>query len=127
MKQIVFAVFVITVSFACDGSKATAKTDKTETLITYQTLADLLRNQPGIKVQGYGANVTVIIRGETSIEDNNEPLFVLDGNPIGNTYALASQNLDPNEIDRIRVLSAARAGLYGSRGGNGVIEMFSKK
>lgn len=54
----------------------------------------------------------------------NEPLYVLDGTPIG---ATTMKFLDPNTIEAIHVLKGASAtALYGSKGANGVIQITSK-
>ena len=112
---------------SCDASKDTTKTPRVKPEMTYNVLADLLRNQPGVKVNGAGNNVSIIIRGNQSLVSNNEPLFVLDGNIIGSTYAEASNGIDPNSIGSVRILTPANAGIYGSRGSNGVIVMKSKE
>ena len=49
-----------------------------------------------------------------------------DGTPLGYGYANA-RSIDVNEVHSIRVLSASQAGLYGSRGANGVIQIKTKQ
>ena len=76
-----------------------------------------------------GAGSDIRIRGTSSINAGNNPLWVVDGIPVitGNTNdflntgnALASIN--PNDIESITVLKdAAAASIYGSRAANGVI------
>ena len=88
-----------------------------------------------------GANVSVRIRGGTSITASNEPLYVIDGIPISNdnvTPGGAGQTsngparnpltlLNPNDIASISVLKDASAtAIYGSRGANGVILITTK-
>lgn len=69
-----------------------------------------------------GANAVVRIRGLGSVNDNN-PLYVVDGQPLDNL-----NNLNPSDIDRIEVLKDASAcAIYGSRGANGVILVTTKK
>ncbi|RZK83162.1 MAG: SusC/RagA family TonB-linked outer membrane protein [Pedobacter sp.] len=85
----------------------------------------------------------VIIRGNTSVTGNNQPLYVIDGIPIDNSnyggtgggmYASgvdmgdAISAINPDDIDKISVLKGASASaLYGSRAGNGVILITTKK
>ena len=81
-----------------------------------------------------GASSQIRIRGTSSINASNEPLYVVDGVPImsgdqsyftntGN--ALAAYN--PNDIETITVLKdAAAASIYGSRAANGVILITTK-
>ncbi len=93
---------------------------------TYTSLLDVLRNQPQLNITGAGNNVEIRIRGSRSITGNNEPLFVLDGTPIGNGYSSAS-TIDANMVDGVRVLAGSQAAIYGARGANGVILITSKR
>lgn len=81
-----------------------------------------------------GASSSIRIRGTSSINAGNNPLWVVDGIPVltGNTNdflntgnALAS--ISPNDIESITVLKdAAAASIYGSRAANGVILVTTK-
>jgi TonB-linked SusC/RagA family outer membrane protein len=69
-----------------------------------------------------GTNPTVRIRGIGTV-GNTEPLYVIDGIPAGGLNAI-----NPNDIESIQVLKdAASAAIYGSRAGNGVILVTTKK
>ncbi len=72
-----------------------------------------------------GTAARVNIRGVGSISGGSDPLYVLDGIPIeGGVF----RSLNPNDFESVDVLKdAAGAGLYGSRGANGVIVITSKK
>ena len=88
-----------------------------------------------------GGRTSIRIRGASSINAGNEPLFVIDGIPVYNnskdpggtsygtftpTNALAS--LNPNDIQSIEILKDASAtAIYGSRGSNGVIIITTKR
>ncbi|HYH56632.1 MAG TPA: SusC/RagA family TonB-linked outer membrane protein, partial [Anseongella sp.] len=88
-----------------------------------------------------GGRVNIRIRGASSINAGNEPLFVIDGIPVYNsskdpegtsygtftpTNALAS--LNPNDIASVEVLKDASAtAIYGSRGSNGVVLITTKR
>jgi TonB-linked SusC/RagA family outer membrane protein len=99
-----------------------------------------------------GAGSNIRIRGGNSLIGTNQPLFVIDGFPIisdndafaaGNVQGLTNgasgnpsqQNsngalnwLNPSDIQSIEVLKDASAtAIYGSRGGNGVIIITTKK
>lgn len=90
-----------------------------------------------------GGSVNVVIRGNSSIQGNNQALFVIDGIPInndtGNTgqqvngfggydYGNAASDINPDDIESINVLKgAAASALYGSRAANGVIMITTKK
>ncbi len=90
-----------------------------------------------------GANSQVRVRGGTSINASNNPLYVIDGVPVGfaadgftnaanDRMTTVSNNplnmLNPSDIESINVLKDASAtAIYGSRGANGVIIVTTKK
>ncbi|WP_299557450.1 TonB-dependent receptor [Seonamhaeicola sp.] len=72
-----------------------------------------------------GAGVAVRIRGLSSREGSNSPLYVVDGFPYSDAGNL--KQLNPNDIASIEVLKdASAAAIYGSRGANGVIIITTK-
>jgi len=82
-----------------------------------------------------GAASNIRIRGTSSINSSNEPLWVIDGIPVINgdlsSFDTASSStlnaLNPNDIESITVLKdAAAASVYGSRAANGVILVTTK-
>ncbi len=71
-----------------------------------------------------GSSVSVRIRGVSTFGDNN-PLYIIDGVPRRGAYQNA---INPNDIESIQVLKdASAASIYGSRAGNGVIIITTKK
>lgn len=84
-----------------------------------------------------GGQTSVRIRGGTSVNASNEPLYVIDGVPIDNAPHnpggfSGGRNplnfLNPNDIETFTVLKDASAtAIYGSRGANGVILITTKK
>lgn len=69
-----------------------------------------------------GAEATFLIRGGSSISQNNSPLILVDG--IERTTA----GINPNDIESIEVLKdAASSAIYGSRASNGVVLITTKK
>ena len=79
---------------------------------------------------------SVIIRGISSINGSNQPLYVVDGVPLQTATMTAYQqqtaiggisNINPNDIESMTVLKGAAAtALYGSRAANGVIIITTK-
>src|SRR5699024_10249436 len=72
-----------------------------------------------------GGGSTVRIRGTNSIRAGNNPLYVIDGMPVGGGSS-PSQNplslINPQDIVSIEVLKDASAtAIYGARGANGVV------
>jgi TonB-linked SusC/RagA family outer membrane protein len=71
-----------------------------------------------------GSSPTIRIRGFSSVNYSNDPLYVIDGVPFAGNVA----DINPNDIESISVLKdAASSALYGSRASNGVIIMTTKK
>ena len=101
-------------------------------------LSGVTINQTG----GPGSTVSMIIRGATSLSTDNQPLFVVDGVPMANRlnniggfgsdnrvdYGNAIADLDPESIESVSVLKGpSAAALYGTRAGNGVVLITTKK
>jgi iron complex outermembrane receptor protein len=90
-----------------------------------------------------GAGVQIRIRGASSINASNEPLYVIDGVPVTNAEPEAQgigiggspplprsplNLLNPSDIGSITILKDASAtAIYGSRGANGVILIETKR
>ena len=83
-----------------------------------------------------GGDVKIRIRGSSSINANNQPLFIVDGIPINtvavndyfNVYLNPLNDIDFNDIASVEVLKDASASaIYGSRGANGVIIITTKR
>ena len=98
----------------------------------------------GVQVTGtsgsVGASSRIVLRGNSSITGNNEPLYVVDGVPISNSsfgnagsgggvdLPNGAADLNPDDIESITVLKGPNAAaLYGLRAGNGVIVITTKK
>jgi len=69
-----------------------------------------------------GGEVNIRVRGTTSFNGSNDPLYVVDGVPVDNIRFLS-----PNDIANIEILKdASSAAIYGNRGANGVILISTK-
>ncbi len=93
-----------------------------------------------------GASASVIIRGAASLTGTNQPLFVVDGQPIDNQTVSTSTlsvtggdvqggtatsnraaDINPADIESIDILKGSAAGaIYGARAANGVILITTK-
>ncbi len=74
-----------------------------------------------------GSGMTVRVRGASSIASSNDPLYVVDGVPVGTgNYAIAY--LSPQDIENMQILKdASSAAIYGSRAANGVVLITTKQ
>ena len=108
-----------------DISQSGSKADQNTKAPANRSLADMLRGIAGVVVTGQGENVTVRIGGISSFI-TSDPLYVLNGTPIGSNYQQVASSINTNDITSIRVLKNAEAAIYGTRGGNGVILIRTK-
>lgn len=89
---------------------------------------------------GPSGSTRVVLRGNTEMTGNNQPLYVVDGVPLDNTnFGSAGTNggfdlgdgissINPDDIESMSVLKGpAASALYGSRASHGVILITTKK
>lgn len=120
------------------------------TSVSGDELNEVSASNPNALLQGRAAGVNVVqnsgtpgggikvrVRGSTSINANNEPLYVIDGVPVtsdgnsalgvGNQGLNGISSISPNDIKSIEVLKDASAtAIYGARGANGVVLITTK-
>jgi TonB-linked SusC/RagA family outer membrane protein len=115
------------------SSKKQSELTSAVTVVSANKLKDVTANNVGTMLQGKVAGLQVInssgapgsapeirLRGVSSVNANQSPLFVVDG-IIGGNY-------DPNDVESITVLKdAASTALYGSQANSGVIIVTTKK
>lgn len=99
---------------------------------------------PGLVISqtagGPSGSSRVIIRGNTELTGNNQPLYVVDGVPLDNSnfgsadrfggYDLGDgiSSINPDDVESVSVLKGpAASALYGSRASHGVILITTKK
>jgi TonB-linked SusC/RagA family outer membrane protein len=107
------------------GATGSVKTANTERLVS-RSLPESLQGQvPGVSVRNGGApgqEAVVNIRGLGTFGNAN-PLYVIDG-----MIADPNTTVSPNDVEDIQILKdASAAAIYGSRAGNGVILITTKK
>ncbi len=85
-----------------------------------------------------GGGISVRVRGQSSINASNEPLYVIDGVPViagnitqdgfGGQTENALAGLNPQDIQSIEVLKdASSTAIYGARAANGVVLITTKR
>ncbi len=109
----------------------------------YNVVAAMAGKAPNVEITTSagdpGAGAYIRIRGANSLLGSNQPLFVVDGQPIDNSTvgietsgggtvrANRAMDLNPNDVQDIQILKgAAAAAVYGSRAANGVILITTK-
>ncbi len=101
--------------------------------------AELIASKaPGVQVVDNnepGGGLTVRIRGATSVNASSEPMYVIDGMPVGTGagggLGVAGRDalnfVNPNEIESVTVLrDASAAAIYGANAANGVVLIETK-
>lgn len=130
----------VTVSY---GKQARKELSSAVVKVDAASVADIPATEFGQKLQGKvagiqiqqtsgipGNNIVFRIRGAASLSSGNQPLVVVDGQPLNSDAAGGTGDinlLDPNQIESYSVLKdAAATSLYGSRASNGVILITTK-
>ncbi|MCD7721605.1 MAG: SusC/RagA family TonB-linked outer membrane protein [Prevotellaceae bacterium] len=142
LNEVVVTAMGITRSQKALGYSAT--TVKGDEIMKAQTtnVADALAGKvAGVQVSTTSADPgsvsNIIIRGFSSINGDNQPLYVVDGVPLQQGMVSNEQvnistggisNISADDIESMTVLKGAAAtALYGSRAANGVIVITTKK
>lgn len=113
---------------AFTGSAAVIKADdlaKSQQANVAQSLAGKVAGVQLTNTSGQpGKSPEIRIRGFSSLNAGNSPLWVVDGMP----YSGDLNNLNPSDIESMTVLKdAASNSLYGARGANGVVMITTKR
>ncbi len=109
------------------GAVSSVNVESAQKQTTSSVLQRLDAAVPGVTVAtsgSPGSRSTVRIRGISSFQ-NNDPLYVIDGTPVEESYL---NFLNPDDITSVQVLKdASSASIYGSRASNGVILIETNK
>ncbi len=133
MKKIALFL-VLLIAFSCGSNKNTSEgPSNLQAELDQKNRAAIpllvqIRQKPGIIFKN---GVPALQRADASIDkaDNTfatagqEPLYVLNDQIIGNSFALIDDLIENYMVKKIEVLSGADASFYGSRGANGVIKI----
>lgn len=133
MKSNLFLLIVMTFcmtilsTFSCSSSAIASKESVISKDAPAANMAELLRRQAFVTVKGSGANIKLNIRGQRTMNTSNEPLLIVDGLRVGNSFDRIA-HINPLDVARIHVVRdpGDLAG-YGLGASNGVIEIYLKK
>lgn len=109
------------------GSATQIKSEQLESRPLTNALAGLEGSTSGLQIQSSGGQPgsapEVRIRGFSSVNGSNSPLYIVDGVPFSGDIS----NLNTNDIESMSVLKdASSTSLYGSKAANGVIIITTK-
>lgn len=110
-------------------SIASISSDEMKTYVSGTVAGSLQGKLPGVQIMSAGGTVgaqpRILVRGLSSLTANTNPLIIVDGLEIGYNFM---NTINPLDIERIDVLKdASAAAIYGSRAGQGVILITTKK
>ncbi len=127
MERVAYLVEVVVSSYTeqrrgdITGAVASVPIETMNRETSASVLQRLAAATPGVTVENSGSpgsRSTLRIRGVSSFQ-NNDPLYIVDGTPVQDTYV---NWLNPADITSIQVLKdASAASIYGSRASNGVV------
>jgi len=108
------------------GSVASVTGREIAAVPTVNAAQALAGKLPGVQVSSQDgrpdAAVSIRVRGGGSVSQSNEPLYIVDGFPVGNI-----NDIPGSQIESIDVLKdAASTAIYGARGANGVVIVTTK-
>lgn len=128
-----FSVLIIVLIFAasCTTTEKTLtdfeRSPEISEIQTSISLLDHLKRVSGLNIVERGGDIGVFMRGVHTISGENNVLFVVNGQPIGNSFNALESTVDVNDIQDIRVVRGSMGSqLYGIRGANGVVEITTK-
>jgi TonB-linked SusC/RagA family outer membrane protein len=142
LTQVVVTGYTSTQRRDITGSVATISSDKFKDIPVVGMDQALQGQVAGVQVTQSsgtpGGGITVRIRGATSVNASNRPLFIVDGIQVedgalalrgfGGQNDNAFSAINPNDIESIEVLKDASAkALYGARAANGVVIVTTKR
>ena len=127
MKKSLLILCVALLTASCGSSKSTVGANELRDELnnrnrTSMTLMDRLRQTPGI-FMSRGVPVLMAAANSFDSEQSIEPLYVVNGFIVGNSFRDLRVLIDANSVKSIKVVKVAEASKYGSRGGNGAIEI----
>jgi len=142
LDEIVITGYSQTKRVAVTSAITTVKSEDISTISTASITEKLQGQVPGLLVVSSsgvpGSSVLVRLRGATSINAGNDPLYVVDGvfvnseslqsHSLGGQVSNSLADLNTDDVESISVLKDANAtAMYGSRGANGVILITTKR
>jgi TonB-linked SusC/RagA family outer membrane protein len=128
MDEVIIVAYGAAKKESITGAISSVNSKSIEKRAVSSVVGVLEGNATGVQVNNTygepGADPTIRIRGFSSVNGVNTPLYVIDGVPFGGNVS----DLNPQDIESISILKdASSSALYGNRASNGVILITTKK
>jgi len=124
MKTVCTVVLASLFMAACQTTHPSGSSNLNYPFAQYRDLATAMRSFVGVQTSGTVGQEKILIMRNQKIGET-EPLYVINGQPMGTSYQLVNQTIDMQRVTYIRVLrSPAEAIDYGPLSAGGVIEVY---
>ena len=128
MKRIVFLGVLALLFLGCSASKSNTSdsgnldAELSEKNRGHIPLLTRIRQIPGVVLKN---GVPTVAKNTNSVSPfgNGEPLYVLNGQIIGNSFSRIDEMVDNFNVKSVKLLKASEAGYYGAQAANGVIKI----
>lgn len=130
MKRFMYVLVFLFLLTSCGSSQSAVADDdpttETETLEQKNRVAlgllQRIRQKPGIIIRG---GVPVFTKMQTDLSGTRpiEPLYILDGYIVGNSFRAVNGLVSAVDVEKIEIFTGPETSFYGSRGGGGVIKI----
>jgi TonB-dependent SusC/RagA subfamily outer membrane receptor len=136
LSRVALAAFMMAIAGGCASSQgghpaSTPDRSGEDDPSLTDPIARLMRaKSPGLMISrtASGGIAVTVVRGPTTFYGSSEPLYILDDVPFHPGANGELTGLNPNDIDTIKFLTKPEdVGIYGVRGGNGVVVITTKK
>ncbi len=93
-----------------------------ESFVSYDNVFDVIRGRvPGVTVT---SDDNIIIRGPGTLYGSTDPLYLIDNTPVD---VGSVRVLNPIDVERIEIIKGPSAAIYGARGANGIVSIYTKR
>jgi TonB-linked SusC/RagA family outer membrane protein len=143
LNNVIVTAIGKTISYDKSGITASVfNVDKIKDSGSSTLLNDMAGKVSGVKISSPngdpGSGSTIVIRGANTFLGDSQPLVIIDGVPMSNSYNEGADginvtqqsrlnDIDPNDIESLQILKgASAAAMWGSQAANGVIVITTK-
>ena len=127
LEEVVVVGYGVTKKRDLAGAITSIKTDDVKAGVVADMSQMLKGRASGVQVRQNslepGGNVSIRVRGASSVSADNEPLYVIDGFQTDNMSQISIDDIASIEI----LKDASTTAIYGARGANGVILITTKR